>query len=58
LLLAGGAHVVFIAFRHSPELGADSPYASEGVVSWPDATAKPAYRALLALAATPLPAVP
>jgi hypothetical protein len=57
-LLAGGADVVFIAFRDSPELGAASPYASEGVVSWPDATPKPAYRALLALAATPLPAVP
>ena len=56
LLLAGGADVAFIAFRDSPELGAESPYASEGVVTWPDAIAKPAYWALLALAATPLPA--
>ena len=55
-LLAGGADVAFIAFRDSPEFGAESPYASEGVLTWPDAIAKPAYWALLALAATPLPA--
>jgi hypothetical protein len=55
-LFAGGADVVFVAFRDSPELGPESPYASEGVVTWPDPVAKPAYWALLALAATPLPA--
>ena len=55
-LLAGGADVVFVAFRDSPEFGSGSPYASEGVVTWPDAIAKPAYWALLALAAMPLPA--
>ena len=55
-LLAGGPDVVFVAFRDSPEFGPGSPYASEGVVTWPDAIAKPAYWALLALAAMPLPA--
>ena len=54
--LAGGAEVVFVAFRDSPEFGPVSRWASEGVVTWPDAIVKPAYWALLALAAMPLPA--
>jgi hypothetical protein len=60
-LIAGGADVVFVAFRDSPEFGPESPYASEGVVAWPQlgeggrAIVKPAYWALLAVAATPLP---
>jgi hypothetical protein len=61
-LIAGGAGVVFVALRDSPEFGPESPYASEGVVAWPRlgddgrAIVKPAYWALLALAAIPLAA--
>jgi hypothetical protein len=61
-LLVGGADVAFVAFRDSPEFGPDSPYASEGVVVWPElgtggrALLKPAYWSLFQLAATPLPA--
>jgi len=51
------ARAVFVAFRDSPELGEDSPYASEGIVQWPalagdgGVIARPAYWALLGLAA-------
>lgn len=61
-LIAGGADVVFVAFRDSPEYGPASRYASEGVVTWPElgeggrALLKPAYWSLLQLAAAPLPA--
>ena len=60
-LMAGGADVVFVAFRDSPEFGSASPYASEGVVLWPQlapdgrAIPKPAYWALRAQAACRLP---
>ena len=60
-MLAGGADVVFVAYRDSPEFGPASQYASEGVVLWPQLTPdgraipKPAYWALRALAARRLP---
>jgi hypothetical protein len=61
-LIAGGADAVFVAFRDSPEFGSGSPYASEGVVTWPHlgdggrALVKPSYWSLRLLAAMPLPA--
>jgi hypothetical protein len=61
-LIAGGADIVFVAFRDSPEFGPASRYASEGVVAWPQlgadgrALLKPAYWSLLLLAEMPLPA--
>lgn len=55
-LIAGGADVVFVSFRDNHEFGTDSSFASEGVIAWPSLAVKPAYWALLALAATPLPA--
>ncbi len=62
LLLEGGADVAFVSFRDNHEFGPDSSFGSEGVISWPRlaengrALVKPAYLALLALAAMPLPA--
>ena len=55
-LIAGGADVVFVSFRDNHEFGADSSFGSEGVIAWPSLAVKPAYWALLALAALPLPA--
>jgi hypothetical protein len=61
LLIDDGADAVFVAFRDSPEFGPQSPYASEGVVLWPQLAAdgravpKPAFWALRALAARRLP---
>lgn len=54
-LIAGGADVVFVAFRDSPEFGPESPYSSEGVLTWPDATPKPSFWALREQALRPLP---
>jgi hypothetical protein len=54
-LIAGGADAVFVSFRDNHEFGPDSTFGSEGVMTWPDAAVKPAFWALLILAATPLP---
>jgi hypothetical protein len=54
-LIAGGADLVFVSFRDNHEFGPDSTFGSEGVITWPDAAVKPAYWALLTLAAMPLP---
>ena len=35
-MIGAGAGAVFVAFRDSPEFGADSGFASEGVVRWPE----------------------
>ena len=59
-MIHAGAGAVFVAFRDSPEFGADSGFASEGVVRWPQLTPdgrpypKRAYWALRALAARKL----
>lgn len=59
-MIHAGADAVFVAFRDSPEFGAGSGFASEGVVRWPQLTPdgrpypKRAYRALRALAAKKL----
>lgn len=61
-LVAGGADAVFVSFRDNHEFGPDSSFGSEGVITWPQLDAdgsamlKPAYWALLTLAAMPLPA--
>ncbi len=58
LLIDGGAAAVFVAFRDNPEFGLESPWASEGVVLWPQLGPdgrpypKPALSALQRLAAT------
>jgi hypothetical protein len=55
-LLAGGAARVFVTLRDGPEFGAQSAFASEGVVRWPQLAAdgrvipKPAFFALRRLA--------
>ena len=60
-LIAGGAARVFVTLRDGPEFGAQSAFASEGVVRWPDLTAagraiaKPAFAALRRLALTRMP---
>jgi hypothetical protein len=53
-LIAGGADVAFVSFRDNHEFGPDSSFSSEGVIAWPSLAVKPAYWALLALAAMPL----
>jgi len=60
LLIDDGADAVFVAFRDSPEFGPQSPYASEGVVLWPELAGgrvlpKPAFWALRRLAGRRLP---
>ena len=40
-LIAGGADVVFVAFRDNPEFGADSSFGSEGVIAWPSLRPRP-----------------
>ena len=45
-----------VSFRDNHEFGADSSFGSEGVIAWPSLAVKPAYWALLALAALPLAA--
>jgi hypothetical protein len=59
-MIHAGAGAVFIAFRDSPEFGADNRFVSEGVVRWPQLGPdgrpypKRAYWALRALAARTL----
>jgi hypothetical protein len=49
-LVDRGAGAVFVTLRDSTEFGATSAFASEGIVTWPDGRAKPAYRAVRRLA--------
>lgn len=59
-LVDGGAARVFVTLRDGPEFGAQSAFASEGVVRWPQLSAtgraipKPAFAALRRLAVTPI----
>jgi len=47
-----GAGAVFVTLRDNLEFPATSPFSSEGIVTWPDARPKPAFRAVQRLAAT------
>ncbi len=47
-----GAGAVFVTLRDNPEFPATSPFCSEGIVCWPSARPKPAFRAVQRLAAT------
>ena len=47
-----GAGAVFVTLRDNHEFPAASPFSSEGIVSWPGARPKPAFRAVQRLAAT------
>jgi hypothetical protein len=49
-LVDDGADAVFVAFRDNHEFGRSSPFASEGVLSWPQARRKPAFAAVRRLA--------
>jgi hypothetical protein len=51
-LVDRGAGAVFVTLRDSAEFGPSSPFSSEGIVTWPDGGAKPAYGAVRRLAAT------
>ena len=40
-LIAGGADAVFVSFRDNHEFGPDSPFGSEGVITWPRLAGRP-----------------
>jgi hypothetical protein len=52
-LVDGGAGAVFVSLRDNHEFGATSPFMSEGILRWPSARPKPAFRAVQRLAAAP-----
>ena len=52
-LVDHGAGAVFVTLRDNPEFPPTSPFSSEGIVGWPGAHPKPAFRAVQRLAATP-----